>query len=67
MKMEKPVFCINLNVFVERPSVVRGDFGRWADLCGIRVLNVAGPRKSKVPGIQKRAAEVLSRLLSPGE
>jgi hypothetical protein len=66
-KMEKPAFCINLSVFDERPSVVRGDFRRWADLHGIRVLNVAGPRESKVPGIQQRTVEVLSRLFGSRE
>ena len=42
-----------------------GRFRAWLRRHRIRTLNVAGPRESKRPGIQREAAALLRRLLSP--
>ncbi len=39
------------------------DMARWIAEVGAAVLNVAGPRESKRPGISGRAADVLRALL----
>jgi hypothetical protein len=41
------------------------DIAAWLDGCGVRVLNVAGPRESEAPGIYREARELLRRLLQP--
>ncbi len=40
------------------------DVGRWIAEHGISVLNVAGPRESKRPGIRRRAADFLREALA---
>ncbi len=42
-----------------------GAVGRWVARYGIAVLTVAGPRESKRPGIQRRAAAFLREALTP--
>ncbi len=42
-----------------------GTVGRWVAGHGIAVLNVAGPRESKRPGIYRRAAAFLRQALAP--
>ncbi len=37
----------------------------WIDMYHIRILNVAGPRESKCPGIFAQAVEFLRRVLLP--
>ena len=39
----------------------------WIDKCAVRVLNVAGPRESKIPGIYERAWRFLMRALANGD
>jgi hypothetical protein len=41
---------------------VRG-FRDWLGLNNIRVLNIAGPRESKQPGIYAQACKVLQQLI----
>ena len=41
-----------------------GDAARWINAHHISVLNVAGPRESRRPGIQGRAARWLNDLLA---
>ncbi|MGH7228520.1 MAG: putative molybdenum carrier protein [Nitrospiraceae bacterium] len=58
----KPHLVMDLN---EQPdcATVRA----WAIMHRIRVLNVAGPREEKSPGIYVRASQFLRRLLSAGD
>lgn len=42
-----------------------GAVGRWVAEHGIAVLNVAGPRESKRPGVYRRAAAFLREALAP--
>ncbi len=42
------------------PSVVR----EWINIHGIKVVNVAGPRESKCPGIYAQASELLRAVFS---
>lgn len=35
----------------------------WVEMYAVRVLNVAGPRESKYPGIYQKASDLLMRLL----
>ena len=44
-----------------QPSAVR----RWASLRGVNVLNIAGPRESKSPGIYAETSQFLRELLLP--
>ena len=48
-------------------EVARVDFWVWIDAHQVRVLNVAGPRESKDPGIQRAVREALSWLLAQGD
>jgi hypothetical protein len=43
----------------EEPNIVK----EWGQQNKIRILNVAGPRESKVPGIHDRAIEFLREIL----
>ena len=38
---------------------------RWLDDQAVRVLNVAGPRESRAPGVQERARAFLEAALGP--
>jgi hypothetical protein len=57
-RLKKPCLVLDLT---ERPrtSVIRD----WVQAYRIRVLNVAGPRESKVPGVYKEAVEFLRQVL----
>ncbi len=56
----KPCLVVDLDGDA-RPDAVR----RWVAERGIAVLNVAGPRESKCPGIYRRAAAFLREALAP--
>lgn len=58
-KLGKPCLVLDLT---EAPneSVVKA----WADEHKVRVLNVAGPRESKCPGIHAQASEFLRAIFS---
>jgi hypothetical protein len=60
-RYRKPHLVLDLGEGPEPAAVCR-----WADERGIRVLNVAGPRRSSQPGIYAAAALFLRRVLSPG-
>ena len=57
-KFKKPHLVVDLSKR-EEPDIVK----EWGQQNSLRILNVAGPRESKVPGIHARAAEFLIRLL----
>jgi hypothetical protein len=42
-----------------------GSVSEWLRRNGIRILNVAGPRESEVPGIHDRAIEFLRGVVNP--
>lgn len=54
----RPLLLVDLNQRPD-PDAVRD----WLKLAGIRVLNIAGPRESQMPGIYRRAREFLEILL----
>ncbi len=54
--MDKPFMLVFQGV--TRPSQVR----EWAEKHGVRVLNVAGNRESKSPGIGARAERFLEAM-----
>jgi len=54
----KPIYFLRLEL---RADPAR--FGAWLARHRIRILNVAGPRESKRPGIHGQASKVLHRLL----
>jgi len=54
----KPLFMIELGRRVQRPR-----FRAWLRRNRVRVLNVAGPRESKRPGIYAEAQALLTKLL----
>lgn len=56
----KPCLVLDLDEGAEPRAV-----GRWLAEHGIAVLNVAGPRESKRPGIYGRAAAFLREALAP--
>lgn len=58
-RLDKPLLIIN----AER-SPEPEPFAQWLDAHDIRVLNVAGPRESSLPGIGARASRVLRLLLT---
>jgi hypothetical protein len=53
--------CLVLEVSAEQPSPATAR--AWALEHGIRILNVAGPRESKCPGIYEEAKALLRQLL----
>jgi hypothetical protein len=59
-RLEKPCLVLDLT---RRPSVsaARG----WAREHQVSVVNIAGPRESKTPGIYAQAAPFLRQLFSP--
>ena len=59
LKYRKPLFMIELGWRVRREH-----FRAWLRRHRVRVLNVAGPRESKRPGIYREAREVLVALLT---
>ncbi len=59
-RMRKPFTVIALDAH-DAPEKARA----WLAAASPRVLNVAGPRESKQPGIYGRAYAFLSRLLKP--
>jgi len=59
-RVGKPYLVVELNG-TEQPAAVRA----WVVARGITVLNVAGPRESKSPGIYERSAAFLRKALSP--
>jgi predicted Rossmann fold nucleotide-binding protein DprA/Smf involved in DNA uptake len=58
LQLGKPCLVLNID---EKPD--NETFSAWVTKHNISVLNVAGPRESKRPGIQKGAAAFLSSLL----
>ena len=57
-RMEKPVFVVDLL----KPRNL-GSIQYWLEYEGVKVLNVAGPRESKVPGIRAMAMEFMKDLM----
>jgi hypothetical protein len=57
-KLQKPVFVVDL---LKPRNLSSIEF--WLEYENIKVLNVAGPRESKVPGIRSMAMEFLKDLL----
>ena len=60
-KFKKPYLVIDLSKRGE-PRIVE----EWGGQNGIRVLNVAGPRESKAPGIYDKAVEFLREIFRRG-
>ena len=58
-KLGKPCLVLDLS---EAPS--QSAVQAWAEEHKVRVLNVAGPRESKCPGIYAQAAQFLRAILS---
>lgn len=59
----KPVLHVNLQQDPAPAGVVR----QFVERCGARVLNVAGSRESRAPGIQNHVAAVLCQAFAPVE
>jgi predicted Rossmann-fold nucleotide-binding protein len=59
IRCNKPRFIVDL----ERRLIVR-EFAEWIRLHNIRILNIAGPRESKQPGIGKETMKALSKLFA---
>ncbi len=62
---ERPHYVGTLSIGASRPKnlIVAKAVRRWLTFLEPPVLNVAGPRESKAPGIQQQTEEVLSLLL----
>jgi hypothetical protein len=56
-KNKKPCLVIDLGLGGD-PEIVR----KWEQTNRIRILNVAGPRESKTPGIHNKAVKFLRRI-----
>ncbi len=55
----KPLHRVRLDLTIQYAAVIR-----WLQENQIQVLNVAGPRASTQPDIQRRAVEMLTRLFA---
>ncbi len=58
LKHKKPYLVMDLKR-KPNPSLVRD----WANMLKIGILNVAGPRESKIPGIYEKAKNFLESIL----
>jgi Circularly permutated YpsA SLOG family len=58
-RMGKPCLLLDL---AQNPDVLR--VAEWIEANQIRILNVAGPRASRVPGVYEDAKRFLHRLLA---
>ena len=56
---KKPLLVVSLDGAVQ-PEAVAAHIRRWGETHRVRVLNVAGPRESEKPGMQ-RAVEIVMR------
>ena len=61
LRAAKPVYHVHDNWYSH--PYCTGMFRAWVDKHNIKVLNVAGNRESKNPGIQKRVREFLISAL----
>ena len=57
-KRKKPHLVVDMNKKIKPEMVLE-----WAKTHQIRVLNVAGPRESKIPGIHEKAKNFLKNIL----
>ncbi len=57
-KLKKPCLVVEIDVGADVCAIVE-----WLSQNSIRVLNVAGPRESKRPGIYSRTFELLELIL----
>lgn len=62
MRQGKPCLVLDLT---ESPNA--SEVPAWANKHGIRVLNVAGPREKKSPGIYAQARKFLHKVLSASD
>ena len=60
IQYEKPYLIIDLNNKID-PFIVK----EWGEKNKIEILNVAGPRESRVPGIHNQAVDFLMKVLIP--
>lgn len=60
-RLRKPCLVLDLLDLHEQPA--ESAVWTWADQHSVRVLNVAGPRESKCPGIYAQAAAFLRKVL----
>lgn len=60
-QLGKPYFVLDIGTAAPSPATV----AEWFEGNKVRVLNVAGPRESKAPGVYRAAKAYLMRLLSP--
>jgi len=58
LKLEKPLFVVD----VRRPCPIEA-VGEWIIAEGIRILNIAGPRRSSAPAIETQVVAFLTELL----
>lgn len=58
LELRKPCLVVNLD---KEPNA--GEFKAWLEQHKVAVLNVAGPRERKRPGLQARATVFLQKLL----
>jgi hypothetical protein len=56
----KPCLVLDVSAGQPSPATARA----WAHAHGVRILNVAGPRESKCPGIYEEAKALLRQLLA---
>ena len=61
-RKKKPILTVDLQGPTQG-SILKS----WIDKYAVRVLNVAGPRESKIPGIYERAWRFLMRALVNGD
>ncbi len=60
IEYEKPYLIIDLDNKID-PLMIR----EWGEKNEIEILNVAGPRESRVPGIYDQAVDFLKKVLIP--
>ena len=59
LETNKPLMIIQLDQDYQRTAVIK-----WFQENKIQILNIAGPRESKIPGIHDQAKKFLNQILS---
>jgi hypothetical protein len=60
-KHGKPYLLVNLKGTNDGEAIHM--IGRWLDEAGPEILNIAGPRESKAPGIYERVRRILIKVM----
>ena len=66
VKHGRAVWCVDLSDDADETAII-SEIREWLNRHAVRVLNVAGPRESSVPGIYERSIALLLAVFRPAD